>query len=417
MRTAPALLIALVAIEARAEEESPPAPPPDQASGIARDERPPVGRRLLWIPRAILFLPRWAVWGVAQPVRGAAFAYEQYDVPGRWHDTFYTDGGGFGIYPTASYETGFGFTAGGRLVLQDMFGRGERIKARARFGGRFRQAYSVDVKSGHRIPNAALEVGASYEQRPHERTWGIGNDADLERRFEQDLIRGFGAAEFPLAGDLGARMSAALMLHSLPEHDVRNLRFETALIYDSRRPTSRFASRVIDATGWLVCVYAGGTKGIDGDPSAFTSYGGEVQRHIDLYQGTRVLALRVLVEAIDDSVVSFIDLPRLGGTELLRGYPFGRFRDRALALATAEYTWDLGNFLAAYLFVDVGRVYPSLSELALEDLRMGYGGGVQLHSTTSYLGRVQLAASREGDVLLELVLAPAFRRRERVGRY
>src|SRR5690606_2331976 len=136
---------------------------------------------------------------------------------------------------------------------------------------------------------------------------------------------------------------------------------------------------------------------------------------IDLYRGSRVLALRVLVETVTGGPVSFLDLPRLGGGELLRGYPVGRFRDRAFGLVSAEYTWDLGNFLAAYAFVDAGRTWSSLDAATVDGMRLGFGGGVQAHTMYSYLGRAQLAASRDGDVFVELVLSPAFARRERVG--
>jgi hypothetical protein len=419
--------LAVASNDARADEEPPrpapapaprtaPAPRPDQASGVERDDAPSMRRRLLWIPRAILFLPRWVVWGVGQPIRIGAYAFERYAVSKQWHDTFYTDGGGFGLYPVASYETGFGFTAGGRLVWTDALGHGERVKARAQFGGRFRQSYNLNIQSGQRLSRALLELDSIYEQRPNERTWGVGNDADMELEFREDLMRTVGVVQIPLIGALSTRVATSMKFHDLPVADVKNARAEAAIVYDSRRPTSPFASRVIDGTGWLIAANAGITRGLGDDPSKFTSYGAEVQRHIDLYRGTRVLALRALIDVVDGDQISFIDLPRLGGTELLRGYPANRFRDRSLALATVEYTWDVGNFCAAYLFFDIGRVYPSLGDFTFEGMREGYGGGIQLHSTTDYIGRFQVAASSEG-VIFEVVLAPAFRRRESVWRY
>lgn len=56
------------------------APSPAEASGVAHEDARPRTDRLLWIPRALLFLPRMAVWLLAQPVRGAAYAYERYDM-------------------------------------------------------------------------------------------------------------------------------------------------------------------------------------------------------------------------------------------------------------------------------------------------------------------------------------------------
>jgi hypothetical protein len=414
-----------------------PAPRPDQASGVARDDAAPVADRLLWLPRAALFVPRMAVWAVGQPVRGAAYAYEKYNLPGRFRETFFSVDGTFGIYPVARYETGFGFTGGTRLVHTDLFGASERLKLRADVGGRYRQAYGASLRSGERLGPIAVELDASYERRPQERFYGIGDAGGVATRFREDLVRTVIAVEAPRASPLRARLSGALMVRdfagtgeadSLENHHdtmtlvgwddgVENVYVEAELAYDSRRPTSPYGSRVLDATGWLASMHAGVTRGIGDDRSELVAYGGEVQRYIDLYDGSRVLVLRVLAEAVAGDVVPFIDLPRLGGSEYLRGYPSGRFRDRAIALGTAEYTWDLGNYLAAYAFVDAGRAWSSLADVGVTDLRVGYGGGVQVHSSTSFLTRVQIAASADGDVFFELALTPAYGRRERAGRY
>jgi hemolysin activation/secretion protein len=85
-------------------------------------------------------------------------------------------------------------------------------------------------------------------------------------------------------------------------------------------------------------------------------------------------------------------------------------------LVTAEYTWDLGNLLAAYAFVDAGRVYSKSADIRASDPNVGYGGGLQAHTNKSFLMRLQLARSRHGDVFIELAFTPAFGRRERVGR-
>jgi hypothetical protein len=460
-RVALAAALALAVDGRVAAAETPePAPRPDQASGVARADDPPAAERLLWIPRALLFLPRMAVWGVGQPIRGGAYMHGRYDLVGRVREALFNVDGTFGIYPVARYESGFGFTAGARLVHKDLLGRGERLKLRADVGGRYRQAYGVHLRSGERFGRIAVELDASYERRPLERFYGIGDgDAPaappavpidpsaetvaIASRFREDVVRNVATVDAPIAGDLRARTSGALMLRSFAgtggddsiervyrtdrlvgwEGGVRNAYVEQELVYDSRRPGSIYQSRAFDATGWLARAHAGLAVGLGGDRSDFFTYGGEVQRYLDLYDGSRVLVLRAMVEAIGgsdgrtDGEISFIDLPRLGGSEYLRGYPSGRFRDRAVALGTAEFVWDLGNYAAAYAFVDAGRALGSLTELGAGGLRVGFGGGVQLHTGTSFLARVQLAGSRDGDFALELVLSPAFGRRERAGRF
>lgn len=440
-----------------------PLPRADQASGISREEPPSAGERLRFIPRALLFVPRWAFWAVAQPIRLSAWAYEHYSLRARLKGALFNVDGTYGVYPVASYSTDFGLSGGLRFVHYDLFGSGEHLKLRANFGGQFQQAFGFTIDSGERFSDhLKLVLEARYERRPSERFFGLGNAdradppppgmlvdpsaAALRTRFREELTRVITTAELPIrrspASNLSAHLSAALMLRdfSNAEDDgladrydvsrlagftegVDNLYVEAELIYDSRRQPSRWQSRVIDATGWYAAAHLGRGVGVASDPSAFTRYGGELARFFDLYRGSRVLALRLFLEAAAggdgpaDRALPFIDLPRLGGPEYLRGYPDGRFRDRVVALGTAEYTWDLGNMLAAYTFLDVGRPAPSLSALELADLRLGFGGGVQLHTQDSFITRVQLAGSGDGDVFFELVLSPAFGRRERAGRY
>ncbi len=448
------------------------APRPDEASGITRAEPTPLSHHLRWVPRVLLFVPRWAIWVAAQPIRLGVWAYQHYNVPERFeYALFNVDDTGirpvarYGLYPIVTYESGFGINGGLRFLHKDLGGEGERLRLKANFGGRFRQAYGFSLGSGKRFGDRVkLDLGGLYERRPKERFFGIGNadevdvaelpmqidpmtsEAAVDTRFREHMWRVILTADVPLIDAFGLRMSTALTARRFGragddddvsieqaydvdrlvgfQEGVDNLYTELELYYDTRRPTSPYQSKVMDATGWLLSGHLGVTTGVAGDPSDFVRYGADLQRYFDLYKGSRVLALRLLVEAVGgsdgrtDGAISFIDLPRLGGAEVMRGYPSGRYRDRSVSVATAEYSWDLGNFLAAYTFVDVGRAWRSLRDVEIDDsLRMGFGGGIQFHTNAAFVMRGQVAVSRDGDCFLDLVLSPAFGRRERAGRF
>jgi outer membrane protein assembly factor BamA len=483
-RGAAAVLVAIAAAAgtpARADDPLPaPAPAPDtqpapapapptarpkpkitEASGIARPATTPTSHHLLWVPRAILFVPRWAVWLASQPLRLAAWSWEHYQIRERFKGVFFNVDETFGVFPTALFETGFGLNVGARLLHKDVFGRRERISLRAGVGGRYQQIYAGELRTGRRLGNhVAAGVEVRYERRPRDRFFGIGNadqiepgpttplvdpsteDTAIATRYRETLVRAVVTLDAPITPQLTAKLSTAYMnrdFDSDPDTEnridryydttrlvgftggVHNVYIESELRYDSRRPTSPYQSRAVDATGWLASLYLGGAAGLGGDRSDFFRYGGEVQRYLDLYRGSRVLALRAMVESTGgvhrDTDISFVDLPRLGGNEYLRGYPPDRFRDRASTLFTAEYMWALGNFMSAYAFVDTGRVWHSLRDFTLEEFRVGFGGGLQLQTHNSFLMRLQVAASRDGDVFLEVALSPSFERRERAGRF
>jgi hypothetical protein len=442
------------------------APPPDQVSGVERAAPTPVSHHLLWIPRAVLFVPRWTFWLAAQPFRLGVWSYQHYHLDNRVKRALFNTEETLGIYPVGSYESGFGFSGGVRVVARDVFGHGERAKLRADWGGHYFQAYGISMSSGDLISkHLELELDGRYQRKPREVFYGIGNadhvdeleapppmpidptmsDVAIETRFREDVWRARLAAKVKLGGPVAFRLSGALNRREfsgdgVPADDVpidtvyavagrpgfadpvTSAYGEAELILDTRHQTSPYQSKAVDASGWFMNAYLGGARGLGDDPTDYYRYGGEIQRFIDLYRGSRVLALRVMVEAIGgttirDNQIPLTDLPRLGGVEYLRGYKDSRFRDRALTLGTVEYSWDLGNYLAGYGFVDFGRVWPDLRDFEFEAFRVGFGGGIQVHTNSSFVMRAQVAANRTGDVLLQITFSPVFGRRERLGRY
>jgi hypothetical protein len=396
-------------------------PRPDEANGVETEDSTSTQHKLLWVPRSIVFVPRLVIWGASQPVRGGAWAFEKSGL----REWFFAPAGDYSLIPIAMYQTKYGFTAGGRFEHYDLFGDGEYLRLRAEGGGRFRQAYNLNFRTGDRFGPVLFELDARYEVRPRERFFGIGNTANNETEFREDAFRNVLALEVHIAGDLHTRTSGTLMVRDLDGDipmegfgsDVDNIYGEQELIYDSRRPASPYQSNALDGDGWYISGYVGIARGVEGDRSSFARYGGEIQRYFDLYEGSRTLAVRLLAQSVvGDEAISFIDLPRLGGTDYLRGYVAGRFRDRAMALASVEYAWDIGNYFGAYTFVDTGRVFPSMADATFRDLRLGFGGGVQVHTWKSFLMRVQLAGSRDGDVVVDVMLSPTYGRRER-GRF
>lgn len=440
-------------------------PRADQASGIEIAEPPTTGERLRWIPRTIFFIPRWTFWLAMQPLRGLAWTYEK--TQEQLRGALFSVDQIYGIYPVAGYSTDYGVSVGARFVHRNLLGRKERLRLSADFGGEFRQGYAIRISSGERFTKrftAALEF--RYQRRPGERFFGIGNedeigmvpampidpqtsDAAVGSRFREDILRTVGNFDTHLysgidssfklrftgawakrefgdpvtfGADIDDRYDTSRLIGF--DSGVNNLYGEAELIYDSRRQTNRYITRVMESTGWYLSLFAGRAKGVGDDPTDFTRYGGEVQRLINLYKGSRVLTLRAMLDAVggtdgrSDGKISFIDLPRLGGPDFLRGFPRDRFRDKAVSLLTAEYAWDLGNYFGGYAFVDAGRAFNEIDDL--EELRtyhMGFGAGIEMRTHNSFLFRTQLAASRNGDVFFELALSPAFGRRERAGRY
>lgn len=435
------------------------APSPEQATGIARAEPETAGNNMRVVPRVVLFPFRIVLAVADAPLRGGFWLYERYQLRDRFKAIFFNDTGTVGLYPVAFIETGFGLNAGLRFIHRDLY-RKANLKARASFGGPFRQLYALKLGSGELLgERIELELEAEYEVRPKDRFFGIGNGdlvemvqapvdpyrnpAAVDTRFRQNVSRISAIADVHIAGPFSARLSSALLYKRFDESDTADILNEqnivesydpaalpgfvdgTAYTYhelelriDGRSAANRYEMETMPSKGTLLSGFAGIAREFDRAPTDFIRYGGDIQQYIRLGQSPRLLALRAYLEGVEGDLdkVPFVDLPRLGGPILLRGYERDRFRDRILALTSAEYQFDIGHMLAGFLFVDAGRVYPELSEIEVKDIRVGYGGGLQLQTPNSFIGRVSVATSIDGGLIFNLSLDPVYDPKARVER-
>lgn len=423
------------------------APRPDDALHLERDGRGSA-RHLLWIPRVALYPVKWATWLVFAPLRGALYANDRYQLKERFYLWFFNDERTFGIYPLAFFETDFGLNAGGRVVHKDLFGAGERVTLRASYGGRYEQIYRASMHTGDRLGALRFELELDYEIEPHSRFFGIGNLDELANddpavvasspptalatrtAFRQDIVRAALVTRYRLAPHLHLELTTGYAHRRFGDpsggrgadiDDVYDTEAligwrtgvdaavaELGLVYDSRRSAHRFVWA--HGVGWRVDGFASYRRGLGDDDSSYLRYGLDAQRFFDLYGGDRVLVLRAYTEGVSASLdeVPFVELPRLGGPLLLRGYSRDRFRDRALALGTAEYQYSLSRHVWAFVFVDCGTVFPSYADADLDGLRLGYGVGLQKHEREKFQLRIHAASSTDGGLFLALSFDPVF---------
>ena len=407
------------------------------------------------VGRGVLFVPRYVVDLALTPLRGALWLTERYHLPARYRELFFNDAQTIGLYPTVVVDSSLGITAGAAFVHRDLFGERERLRLQAAVGSRYRQIYSAGFATGDRLGrHFSLELDAGYERRPHDAFYGIGNGdtvdelpagapidprvdpTAMEARYRQDRARLRVTADVRLWNDLHLRPAGELSEVSFgggDEGDPITTRYDRAglvgfdgieysyaeleLRWDSRHAVTVMEPGSVPSAGTLAAVFGGRVNRIDRGPD-FYRYGADLAKFYRLARGPRVIVAKLHGEGVTGSrdEVPFTELPKLGGPTYLRGYELDRFRDRVSAFGTLAYQWDLSQWVSASLFTDVGRVYPSLSDLSVDHLRMGYGVSVQGHSLDSFLMELSVASSIDGGLFLTLSFNPVYDLDQRVRR-
>ncbi|HEY5947302.1 MAG TPA: BamA/TamA family outer membrane protein [Kofleriaceae bacterium] len=405
-------------------------PPPGAESGRV-DEIDESPSTLRLVGRSLLFVPRTIVDVVALPIRGGLWLSDRYRLVDRYNQIFFNDAMTVGLYPTIQRESGFGVNVGARFVARDVFGAREHVSVRAATGGRFRERASAQLDTGDRLgEHVSVGVVGEADRRAKEAFYGFGNDGlALEGRHRQELRRARAAVDVRVFEDLHARAAGALTQIDYEPSDpadgmpidlvydtsmlvgwdgVRHTYGELEVRWDSRRAASQWDPPGLVSAGWLAAVYTGRVHQLDALRD-YWRYGADLQHFLWLGLGPRVLVTRLHGEAVSAGDVAFTELPQLGGATWLRGYPFDRFRDRVAVLGSAEYQWDLIRHASASLFVDVGRVYGSLGDVGFDELRVGYGVGLQVQTTRSFVAEASLASSKDGGLFLNITFDPVYR--------
>ena len=113
---------------------------------------------------------------------------------------------------------------------------------------------------------------------------------------------------------------------------------------------------------------------------SFTQTTIDLQQHLPLLQGHRVLSLRALGVFSDPEAgheVPFYLSPTYGGLAMGRGFQTFRFRDRHLLVLQGEYRYQVSPLLGGAVFLDAGQVAPTAHALAWSQFETTYGVGVR----------------------------------------
>lgn len=416
-------LLAAAAISAPAAA-APNTAPPDDIGGERRPASPPgeYWRRFL---DALLFVPRTLVQvAVIASTTTVSFFEDQQVVP-RARALLGTEDGKVRVAPTISLASGFKPDVGARLTIQQgrfaSMVRGS-IVSRDSYVTETRLLYSLGATG-----RTQLILEGLHQRATDIGYVGVGPDPTRDTRNAfQPGKEGSGAVflevrERVIAGlatrtgdDVELLFSSSFQRRTIddvrdPGVDTFALTFVPGSVPGAYARSDRFyteaavrrdtrAVRGPPAAGLLVEAYAGTSEDAH-DTFANAFHGGaRASAFIPVVRKTSILNPRLTLDAI--APVGEHPLP-------FREYSYAAgYRgvdprvDLVAALASIDYRWQLISYVAARLFVDVTTVAPKVPALRPDHLAWAVGGGIDLHSSTTELGRLGISYSSGGVQLI-----------------
>jgi len=271
----------------------------------------------------------------------------------------------------------------------------------------------------------SLRVAADYDYKPTRRFYGLGNDA-LKTNLGYYLLESTTGEAALAFGKSPLRQVRAVVGYSSmsPRRGYNRTPLLEEVFPLSSVPYSRVGTDevlygvtadlaslndVLDpsigAHGHIEMRRVVGVRSIDPD---YSQWWVEGRTYVPVFAKYRVLALRGVYTGVKPrggatTTLPFYRLPQSEGSTHFAGYNSGRFRDRQLILARAEYRWPIVRRLNALALFEMGEVAPNSSSFRLRSTHNSYGGGFRLGLSDESAFRLEMAQSVEGfHMVLEL---------------
>jgi hypothetical protein len=283
-------------------------------------------------------------------------------------------------------------------------------------------AISID---GHPVPGFSAYVHTRQRVARRLDYFGMNGDARLEDRADYGLagLSTDAVVQWQLSPKLGLAARAGWMrlelgpgsntrvpnleerfaVSALPGMAERSSYFTlgAGVVRDSRNdpevPTRGYA---VSATAWRYLPVKSGTS--------FGRVAFDARGYQSLVNDRHVLAARLLVIRTSGHVedVPFYLQGTLGGSRTLRGVRNFRLRGPAIAHATFEYRWHAFKRFEIVPFVDAGFAAASFTGVPREDIVVTPGIGFRFRTSSSVIGRLDVAWGPDGRRLLLAVGSP-----------
>jgi outer membrane protein assembly factor BamA len=263
------------------------------------------------------------------------------------------------FFPILSYADGYGFTYGGRVSTNDLFGGGERLSVPLTWGGTKR---------------AAIEAERGFKTGPISRvfaTFGIWNRENPHYEIDDQRVELKGRVERQFAHMFRVGVDASRSTVDFGDLNDDIWTFGTNAALDTRRDPAFPGNAVYLGAGWSAL----NVRGMD----RINRYETDARGYLRVI-GQAVAAGRVQYFTTDAALPPYERL-LLGGSSNLRGFGTGTFVGDRMVVTSGELRVPLtsvlhGAKLGVSAFMDVSKIAEYGASLKDAEWQRGAGGGL-----------------------------------------
>jgi hypothetical protein len=278
----------------------------------------------------------------------------------------------------------------------------------------FANYQEFDVRWTAASPVADLTVAASYQSRPRENFYGLGQDSLESQRTNFALRQSWIGAAMKVTPSRHLRIGAEHKWVVTKTSSGRNPLFvSTEQVFPDlpgfgsaiRQFSSGAYADIEFAKGefdWGGRAHFGGSyqHGAGDSNLRFFSYEGQLEGRMPVRSGQSgfvgLATLSLTRERSGSDPIPFYMRPRIGGSSTLRGFQLDRFYGRNLMMLTLEYRYRLHPNLETSIFHDAGQIFDRAGELNWFNWHRNYGISVRFHSNYRTIVRLEYGYGDEG---------------------
>lgn len=146
---------------------------------------------------------------------------------------------------------------------------------------------------------------------------------------------------------------------------------------------------------------------IFGSDLTFTQLNIDLRKFVTIHR-SMIFAMQILGN-FSWNEVPFQLMPKLGGADVMRGYYNGRYRDKMMLCAQAEFRFDIYRWIRGVAFASIGDVAPQVPDFNLLHPKYSYGCGIRARVSDSRVNiRADIALNDKFEPSAYLTVVEAF---------